>query len=67
VLGSSPRAALPGSRSSERPQPLAEDDIAPLRAVGMSNEEVLDLLNAVAIFGWANRLMLNLGESIEAG
>jgi len=52
---------------TERPQSLAEDDIAPLRAVGMSNEEVLDLLHAVAIFGWANRLMLNLGESIEAG
>jgi uncharacterized peroxidase-related enzyme len=52
---------------TERPQSLAADDIAPLRAVGMSNEEVIDLLHAVAIFGWANRLMLNLGEPIEAG
>ena len=35
---------------------------AALRAVGMSDEEVIDLLHAVAIFGWANRLMQNLGE-----
>jgi uncharacterized peroxidase-related enzyme len=52
---------------TERPQSLGEDDIAPLRAVGMGDEEVVDLLHAVAIFGWANRLMLNLGEPIGAG
>jgi alkylhydroperoxidase family enzyme len=33
----------------------------------MGDEEVVDLLHAVAIFGWANRLMLNLGEPIGAG
>ena len=47
---------------TERPHALAPGDIAPLRAVGMSDEEVIDLLHAVAIFGWANRLMQNLGE-----
>jgi uncharacterized peroxidase-related enzyme len=52
---------------TERPQSLGEDDIAPLRAVGMGDEEVVDLLHAVAIFGWANRLMLNLGEPIGTG
>jgi uncharacterized peroxidase-related enzyme len=45
-----------------RPDELGGDDIAPLRAVGMSDEEIIDLLHAVAIFGWANRLMQNLGE-----
>ena len=50
------------SPSRERPQALGADDIAPLRAVGMSDEEIIDLLHAVAIFGWANRLMQNLGE-----
>ena len=45
-----------------RPTALGADDIAPLRAVGMSDEEIVDLLHAVAIFGWANRLMQNLGE-----
>ena len=42
-------------RRHERPQALVAADIAPLRAVGMSDEEILDLLHAVAIFGWANR------------
>jgi len=32
----------------------------------MSDEEVIDLLHAVAIFGWANRLMQNLGEPAGA-
>ena len=33
---------------------------------GMSDEEIIDLLHAVAIFGWANRLMQNLGEPAGA-
>ena len=45
-----------------RPMALGADDIAPLREVGMNDEEIVDLLHAVAIFGWANRLMQNLGE-----
>jgi uncharacterized peroxidase-related enzyme len=45
-----------------RPQALGAADIEALHAVGMSDEEVIDLLHAVAIFGWANRLMQNLGE-----
>ena len=50
---------------TERPDRLSAQDIAPLRAVGMSDEEIIDLLHAVAIFGWANRLMQNLGEPAE--
>lgn len=45
-----------------RPQTLAADDVAPLRALGMNAEQILDVLHAAAIFGWANRLMHNLGE-----
>ncbi len=45
-----------------RPQSLGADDIAPLQAVGMSDEDIIDLVHATAIFGWANRLMHNLGE-----
>lgn len=35
-----------------------------VRAVGLSALEILDLIHAVAIFAWANRLMLNLGEAV---
>ena len=51
---------------TRRPKELGADDIAPLRAVGMNDEEIIDLLHAVAIFGWANRLMQNLGEPADA-
>ncbi|MDP9902693.1 CMD domain-containing protein [Variovorax ginsengisoli] len=37
------------------------------RAAGLSNLEILDALHAVAIFAWANRLMLNLGEPVVGG
>jgi uncharacterized peroxidase-related enzyme len=40
--------------------------LAPLRAAGLSSLEILDLLHAIAIFAWANRLMQNLGEPVGA-
>lgn len=46
------------------PQALGAKDVQPLRDLGMSEEDILDLLHAVAIFGWANRLMHNLGEPV---
>ena len=36
--------------------------ISALREAGLSDAEIVDLLNAVAMFAWANRLMLSLGE-----
>ncbi len=50
---------------TERPHELGADDIAPLRNIGMAEEEIIDLLHAVAIFGWANRLMQNLGAPVS--
>ena len=37
---------------------------ARLRAVGLGELEILDLVLSVAIFGWANRLMHTLGEPV---
>jgi uncharacterized peroxidase-related enzyme len=34
------------------------------RAAGLSPLELLDAIHAIAIFAWANRLMLNLGEPV---
>jgi uncharacterized peroxidase-related enzyme len=65
--GSSPRerAVVGFARAlTLRPASLSGDDIAPLRAQGMGDAEVLDVLHAAAIFGWANRLMHNLGEPV---
>ncbi|RDI23367.1 alkylhydroperoxidase domain protein [Pseudacidovorax intermedius] len=49
------------------PAGFGADDIAPLRAAGLSDLEILDLVHAIAIFAWANRLMLNLGEPVYGG
>jgi uncharacterized peroxidase-related enzyme len=38
-----------------------------VRKAGLGELEILDLLHAVAIFAWANRLMLNLGEPVVGG
>lgn len=40
-------------------------DITRLRQAGLSDLELLDLVQATAFFAWANRLMLTLGEPFE--
>ena len=52
---------------ADTPLDFGADDIAPLRAAGLSDLEILDLVHAIAIFAWANRLMLNLGEPVYGG
>ena len=49
---------------TERPDTVDAGDIAALEAEGLTHEEILDLSHAVAIFAWANRLMLTLGEPV---
>jgi uncharacterized peroxidase-related enzyme len=51
-------------RLTALPDQVCGADVAELRAAGLRDDEILDLSHAVAIFGWANRLMLNLGEPI---
>ena len=49
------------------PASLAVDDLAPLRAAGFGEGEILDLTLATAMFAWANRLMQTIGESVPPG
>ena len=46
------------------PENFGAEDIQKLVDVGFESKEVLDLIHSVSIFGWANRLMLNLGEPV---
>ncbi len=48
---------------TEDPAGLTAADFAPLRALGLSDLEILDITNGAAIFAWANRLLQTLGES----
>lgn len=47
---------------TEAPDQLGPTDMQSLKAVGMDLLDILDLIHATAIFGWANRLMHTLGE-----
>ncbi|PMS32214.1 putative peroxidase-related enzyme [Trinickia symbiotica] len=46
------------------PDAIGAASIDALTAVGLTHAEILDLSHAVAIFAWANRLMLTLGEPV---
>ncbi|ALK33856.1 peroxidase-related enzyme [Burkholderia plantarii] len=51
---------------TEAPDAVDAEAIAALAAAGLAPAEILDLAHAVAIFAWANRLMLSLGEPVPA-
>ncbi|MET3495210.1 peroxidase-related enzyme [Variovorax boronicumulans] len=46
------------------PDKVAVEDVRALKEVGLDELEILDLIHSVALFAWANRLMLNLGEPV---
>jgi uncharacterized peroxidase-related enzyme len=54
------------AKLTRAPQRMTAADLAPLRAVGMTDLEILDLTHAAAMFAWANRLMQTLGEPVAA-
>lgn len=47
---------------SATPATASQQQLAALRAQGLSELELLDLVQSTAFFAWANRLMLTLGE-----
>jgi uncharacterized peroxidase-related enzyme len=49
---------------TDDPAGMTATDLAPLRRLGLSDREILDITHAAAMFAWANRLMQTLGEGI---
>ncbi len=47
------------------PNAMVAADLAPLRAVGLNDLEILDLTHVAAMFAWANRLLQTLGEPVH--
>lgn len=45
-----------------QPNDIPDSSLQQLADAGLNDGEILDLIHAIAIFAWANRLMLNLGE-----
>lgn len=46
------------------PEALSPASLDALRRAGLDDTQILDLSQAIAIFAWANRLMLTLGEAV---
>lgn len=49
---------------SKAPSEASLQQMQALRDVGLSDEEILDLILSTALFGWANRLMHTLGDPV---
>lgn len=47
---------------ADTPLDFGTDHIARLRAAGLGDAEIVDVIGGAAFFNWANRLMLSLGE-----
>lgn len=45
---------------------VTAEQVQALRDAGLKRNEVVDLIHAAAIFGWANRLMHTLGHAVAA-
>ena len=50
---------------SDAPSRANRDDADKLKAVGLNEEEILDLILSTSLFGWANRLMHVLGDPVR--
>jgi len=50
---------------TEAPADFDASTLQPLVDQGMTPGEIRDILSSVAIFAWANRLMMNLGEHVR--
>jgi alkylhydroperoxidase domain protein/CMD domain protein len=62
------QAVVDASVALARTPPVAAaKHVDKLRAVGLSDLEILDVLQSAAFFAWANRLMLTLGEPYLPG
>jgi len=51
---------------TETPISFGPEHIDELRAVGLDDDSIVDVINAASFFNWANRLMLSLGEPTPA-
>lgn len=49
------------------PPAATQAHLGRLRHLGLSDLEILDVIQAGSFFGWANRLMLTLGEPVRPG
>lgn len=49
---------------TDTPVSFGQDEIEKLRAAGLDDFEIVDVISSAAFFNWANRLMLSLGDAL---
>ncbi|GAA1217532.1 alkylhydroperoxidase domain protein [Microbacterium maritypicum] len=49
---------------TDTPSAFGEEEISRLRAAGLDDLEVADVIHGAAFFNWANRLMLSIGRPV---
>lgn len=49
---------------TDTPSAFGTDEIARLRAAGLDDLEIADVIHGAAFFNWANRLMLSIGRPV---
>ena len=60
------QAIIAAAAELSRPRPrLTAAHLDQLRALGLADDEIVDILSGAAFFAWANRLMLGLGDAIK--
>ena len=54
------------AKLNREPASIAEADIAALRGVGFSDEQIMDVVLVTALFNFNNRVILGLGVQPDA-
>lgn len=54
------------TKLTRTPDEMVEPDLRPLRAVGLTDRDIVDLNQVVAYFNYVNRVALGLGVELEA-
>lgn len=49
---------------TREPETFDVAHVEKLKNLGMNEQDILDVIHSISIFGWANRLMMNLGEPV---
>lgn len=55
------------ARLARRPEAMSDADVPLLRSAGLSDRAILDAVSIVAYFSYANRIVMGLGLTLEAG
>lgn len=51
---------------TKEPASMSADDVAALRSVGFSDRDILDIVEVVAYYAYANRIVDGLGVPLES-